>query len=168
MEAVFARFVTESCSSLSYASGLHDRDPLDRNFPEALGISRGRPEWLFLSGALTAECENSDVSQVNAKTATIRRLRTDFRSVKRSIEQHGEVVITDHGQPACVSKVLPAPAKKRARPPDYFARVLKRQPKRLSEEATRDFWEAERRSEQIRFMLIPAPWRGRTFTRPVL
>jgi antitoxin (DNA-binding transcriptional repressor) of toxin-antitoxin stability system len=56
---------------------------------------------------------------VNAITVTIRQLRTDFRSVKRSIEQHGEVVVTDHGEPAFVIKLLPAPAKKRAPLPDY-------------------------------------------------
>ena len=51
---------------------------------------------------------------MNGNTATIRQLRTDFRSVKRSIEQHGEVVVTDHGEPAYVIKLLPAPAKKRS------------------------------------------------------
>ena len=50
---------------------------------------------------------------MNADTVTIRQLRTDFRSVKRRIEQHGEVVVTDHGEPAYVVKLLPAPAKKR-------------------------------------------------------
>ena len=82
---------------------------------------------------------------MSANTATIRQLRTDFRSVKRRIEQYGEVVITDHGEPAYVIKLLPAPAKKRASPPDYYARLLKRQPKGLSAEATRQFWEEERR-----------------------
>jgi antitoxin (DNA-binding transcriptional repressor) of toxin-antitoxin stability system len=82
---------------------------------------------------------------VNANTATIRQLRTDFRSVKRSIEQHGEVVVTDHGEPAYVIKLLPAPAKKRRPLPDYYARLRKRQPKGFSTEETRQFWEEERR-----------------------
>ena len=82
---------------------------------------------------------------MNANTATIRQLRTDFRSVKRSIEQHGEVVVTDHGEPAYVIKLLPAPAKKRRPLPDYYARLRKRQPKGLSAEETRQFWEEERR-----------------------
>jgi len=82
---------------------------------------------------------------VNANTATIRQLRADFRSVKRRIEQHGEVVVTDHGKPAYVIKLLPAPAKKRPLLPDYGARLRKRQPKGLSAAATRQFWEEERR-----------------------
>jgi antitoxin (DNA-binding transcriptional repressor) of toxin-antitoxin stability system len=82
---------------------------------------------------------------VNANTATIRELRTDFRSVKRSIEQHGEVVITDHGEPAYLIKSLPPIPRKSASPPDYYARLLKRQPKPLSAEATQQFWEEERR-----------------------
>lgn len=82
---------------------------------------------------------------MSAKTATIRELRTDFRSVKRRIEQHGEVVITDHGEPAYLIKSLPQSPSKSASPPDYYARLLKRQPKAVSAEATRQFWEEERR-----------------------
>ena len=82
---------------------------------------------------------------MNANTATIRQLRTDFRSVKRKIEQHGEVVVTDHGEPAYVIKLLPAPAQKRPPLPDYYARLRRRQPKPLSAESTRQFWEQERR-----------------------
>jgi len=37
------------------------------------------------------------------------------------------VVVTDHGEPACVIKLLPAPAKKRPPLPDYYARLRKRQ-----------------------------------------
>ena len=83
---------------------------------------------------------------MNANTATIRQLRTDFRSVKRRIEQHGEVVVTDHGEPAYVIRLLPAgPAPERRPLPDYYARLRKRQAKGLSVEATRQFWEEERR-----------------------
>jgi antitoxin (DNA-binding transcriptional repressor) of toxin-antitoxin stability system len=82
---------------------------------------------------------------VNANTATIRELRTDFRSVKRRIEQHGEVVITDHGEPAYLLKLLPPRPAKSAPPPDYYARLLKRQPQPFSAEATQQFWEEERR-----------------------
>ena len=78
------------------------------------------------------------------KTATIRELRTDFRAVKRRIEEHGEVVITDHGEPAYVLKSFPPPSKKSARLPDYYGRLLKRQPKSVSPEATRQFWDEER------------------------
>jgi antitoxin (DNA-binding transcriptional repressor) of toxin-antitoxin stability system len=81
---------------------------------------------------------------VSENTATIRELRTDFRSVKRRIEQHGEVVITDHGEPAYVIKPLPLKPKSPSPLPDYLARLSKRQPKALSPEATRQFWEEER------------------------
>ena len=82
---------------------------------------------------------------MNANNATIRQLRTDFRSVKRRIEQHGEVVVTDHGEPAYVIRLVPAPAKMRPPLPDYYARLRKRQPKALSAERTRQFWKEERR-----------------------
>lgn len=84
---------------------------------------------------------------MSANVATIRELRADFRSVKRRIEQHGEVVITDRGEPVyviCVIKPLPAPPKKHAPAPNYYARLLKRQPKALTAEATRRFWDDER------------------------
>ncbi len=81
---------------------------------------------------------------MNAKTASIRELRTNFRSVKRRIEQQGEVVITDHGQPAYLLKPLPQHPRQCGSPPDYYARLLKRQPKPLSVEETRQFWEEER------------------------
>jgi antitoxin (DNA-binding transcriptional repressor) of toxin-antitoxin stability system len=82
---------------------------------------------------------------MRANTATIRQLRTDFRSVKRRIEEHGEVVITDNGEPAYVIKPLPSPSQRKAAPmPDYYARLVKRQPKPLSSAETRLFWEEER------------------------
>ena len=81
---------------------------------------------------------------MKANTATIRELRTDFRSVKRRIEEHGEVVITDHGQPAYVIKPLPPARRGASPPPDYYGRLLKRQPEALSPEATSQFWEEER------------------------
>ena len=82
---------------------------------------------------------------MNANTATIRELRTDFRSVKRKIEQHGEVTTTDHGEPAYVSKSLPPPAKIKASARDYYVRLLGRHPKALSSEETHQFWDEERR-----------------------
>ena len=79
------------------------------------------------------------------QTTTIRELRTDFRAVKRKIEQHGELVITDRGEPAYLLKALPRPMKRPARMPDYYARVRKRQPMALTLEQTREFWDEERR-----------------------
>ena len=81
---------------------------------------------------------------MGVKTATIRELRTDFRLVKRRIEEHGEVVITDHGEPAYVIKPLPPNPRKRAPLPDYYARLVRRQRNPLSADATRQFWEEER------------------------
>jgi antitoxin (DNA-binding transcriptional repressor) of toxin-antitoxin stability system len=82
---------------------------------------------------------------MSENTATIRELRTDFRAVKRRIEQHGHVVITDHGQPTYVIRPLPQTPKNKVPLPDYYARLLQRQPTSLSLEATRQFWEEERK-----------------------
>jgi antitoxin (DNA-binding transcriptional repressor) of toxin-antitoxin stability system len=82
---------------------------------------------------------------MSANIATIRELRTDFRSVKRKVEEHGEVTITDRGEPAYVLKPLPQPAKTKPAARDYYARLLKRQPKALPPRETRQFWEEERR-----------------------
>jgi hypothetical protein len=71
-------------------------------------------------------------------------LRTDFRSVKRKMEQHGEIVITDRGAPAYVLKPVIRAPPKRARPFDYYARLLKRQPKPMPAVETQRFWEEER------------------------
>lgn len=77
-------------------------------------------------------------------TASIRELRTNFRSVKRRIEEHGEVVITDRGEAAYVIKAVTPSLQVSTPLPDYYARMLKRQPKALSAEETRRFWEEER------------------------
>ncbi len=81
---------------------------------------------------------------VSANIATIRELRTDFRAVKRRIEEHGEVVITDRGEPAYAIRLLPTRPQQRTRLPDYHARLLRRQPTPLSAAETRQFWEEER------------------------
>lgn len=78
------------------------------------------------------------------RTASIREIRTDFRSVKRKIEQHGEIVITDNGEPAYVLKALPRKRKERPPLPDYYARLLEQRPKPMSEQETAEFWEEER------------------------
>lgn len=81
---------------------------------------------------------------MNTATVTIRELRTDFRSVKRKVEEFGKVTITDNGEPAYVMEpVAPKPRKQRPLP-DYMARLLKQRPEPMSAEATRKFWEDER------------------------
>jgi antitoxin (DNA-binding transcriptional repressor) of toxin-antitoxin stability system len=82
---------------------------------------------------------------MDTNAATIRELRTDFRSVKRKIEQHGEVTITDRGEPAYVIKAVPRGLRSKPSGREYYARLLKRQPKALSAQETRQFWEEERR-----------------------
>ena len=81
---------------------------------------------------------------MNAETASIRELRTDFRGVKRKIEQHGQIVITDNGEPAYLIKALPRQSPNSANALDYYARLLKHQPKPLSGPQTKAFWEDER------------------------
>ena len=77
-------------------------------------------------------------------TASVRELRTDFRAVKRKIEQEGEVVITDNGEPAYVLKSLPRKPKERPPLPDYHARLLEQRPTPMSDQETKEFWEEAR------------------------
>jgi antitoxin (DNA-binding transcriptional repressor) of toxin-antitoxin stability system len=82
---------------------------------------------------------------MSTATATIRELRTDFRAVKRKLEQHGSLVITDNGVPRYEMKPLTSQRNGRVSSmPDYMARLRKRQPKPMTAEATRRFWEEER------------------------
>jgi antitoxin (DNA-binding transcriptional repressor) of toxin-antitoxin stability system len=81
---------------------------------------------------------------MSAATATIRELRTDFRSVKRKIEHHGQVIITDNGVPSYEIKALPTKTGSDAPMPDYMARLKKRQPRPMSAKETREFWDYER------------------------
>lgn len=81
---------------------------------------------------------------MSANTSTIRELRLDFHRVKQKVETHGEIVITDHGEPAYVLKRLPAKPAKRRPAPDYYARLRRRQPVPIPAEEMRRFWEDER------------------------
>ena len=49
---------------------------------------------------------------MSANTATIRELRTDFRSVKRKLEAHGTLIITDRGEPAYLLSPVPQKPRK--------------------------------------------------------
>ena len=77
-------------------------------------------------------------------TASIRELRTDFRAVKRKIEQYGEIIITDNGEPAFILKPVAKKAKVATVIPDYYARVVRRQPTAMAEEATHQFHQDNR------------------------
>ena len=81
---------------------------------------------------------------MSTATASIRELRTDFRAVKRKIEEHGEITITDNGVPSFVIRPAPRVSKAQSAMPDYHARVVRRQPKAMTVEETRRFWEEER------------------------
>jgi antitoxin (DNA-binding transcriptional repressor) of toxin-antitoxin stability system len=78
-------------------------------------------------------------------TATIRELRTDFKSVKRKIEQHGKVVITDNGVPSYEITVATAKQSDPAPPvPDFYALLVKHQPTPLTAEEARALHEENR------------------------
>lgn len=82
---------------------------------------------------------------MSTATASIRELRTDFRSVKRKIEQHGKITITDNGVPSYELKpVVKQDKPSRVPMPDYYARVMRRQPRAMTEEETRRFHEENR------------------------
>lgn len=81
---------------------------------------------------------------MSTATVSIRELRTDFRSVKRKVEEFGKVTITDNGEPAYVMEAVAVKPKRHQPQPDYMARLLKRQPKPMSEKATQEFWDYER------------------------
>jgi len=72
---------------------------------------------------------------MSTATVSIRELRTDFRSVKRKVEEFGKVTITDNGEPAYVMEPVTPKPKKRRPLPDYMARLLAQSPKPMSAEA---------------------------------
>ena len=81
---------------------------------------------------------------MSAPTVTVRELRTDFRSVKRKIEQFGMVTITDNGIPSFdMMPTAKRPRKSRALP-DYFARLQEEQPIPLTAEQARRLHEENR------------------------
>lgn len=78
-------------------------------------------------------------------TATIRDLRINFKGVKRKIEQHGRVVITDNGKPSYILIAAP-PVEPPERPavPDYYELLVKHQPKPLTDDQARELHEENR------------------------
>lgn len=77
-------------------------------------------------------------------TASIRELRTDFRAVKRKLEEFGRVTITDNGEPAYVIEPVASPAKRPSALPDYYARLQKEQPVPMTAEQSRRLQEENR------------------------
>lgn len=78
-------------------------------------------------------------------SVTVRQLRLNFRAVKRQVEEHGSVVITDNGVPSYQLSVLKSVPPERKPLPDYGAR-LARQRSRISAEEGRRLHEENRGS----------------------
>ncbi len=81
---------------------------------------------------------------MSTATVSIRELRTDFRAVKRKIEQFGKVTVTDNGVPSF--DIIPSTKrpKKRRSLPDYYARLVKDQPVPMTAEQSRRLLEENR------------------------
>jgi len=76
---------------------------------------------------------------------SIRELRLNFRAVKRKIEEYGKVLITDNGVPSYIITAAPQEEKKERRPlPDYYAILLKHQPKPLTAEQAKSLHDENR------------------------
>ncbi|MBM3876159.1 MAG: hypothetical protein FJ386_05495 [Verrucomicrobia bacterium] len=72
---------------------------------------------------------------MSTATVSIRELRTDFRSVKRKVEEFGRVTITDNGHPAYVMEPVAPKPRKRKPLPDYMARLKAQRAEPMSIEA---------------------------------
>ena len=80
----------------------------------------------------------------NMRTATIRDLRTRFPSVRRMLEQEGQLIVTDRGRPVMLLQPYRERVVRRGVRVDYFARLRRRMPKPLSAAARRALDEADR------------------------
>ena len=75
--------------------------------------------------------------------ATVRDLRTRFPRIKRLLEEEKEILITDHGRPVAILRVV-QPGRSSPSAIDYYARLRKRMPKPMSRAARRALDEAAR------------------------
>lgn len=66
------------------------------------------------------------------KTATIRDLRTRFPKVRAMVEQQGEIIVTDHGQPVFVLRPYDHSVRPTRTQIDYYARLKGRMPRALT------------------------------------
>jgi len=78
------------------------------------------------------------------KTATIRDLRTRFPTIRRMLEQEGQLVITDRGRPIILLQPYHERVAQRGTRVDYYARLRHRMPKPLTAAARRALDEADR------------------------
>ena len=81
------------------------------------------------------------------KTASIRALRTQFPKVRKLLEEEGEVVVTERGRPVLVLRPFDGHARPRPKTFDYYGRLRRRMPRRLSDDALREL-EDESRGER--------------------
>jgi hypothetical protein len=86
---------------------------------------------------LTSSCETGMFHNMSAEAVSIRELRINFRSVRKKIEEFGSITITDNGSPAYVISRIPKKRSSQSAMPDYYARLLKYQPKPLTREKSR-------------------------------
>jgi antitoxin (DNA-binding transcriptional repressor) of toxin-antitoxin stability system len=77
-------------------------------------------------------------------TASVRDLRTRFPHVKELIAHEGEVIVTEHGRPSYVLRACTPEARSRGAVVDYWARLIRRQPKSLSARIRRGLDDANR------------------------
>jgi prevent-host-death family protein len=77
-------------------------------------------------------------------SVTIRDLRTRFPAVREVVRREGEVVVTEHGEPAFVLVAYDAPSAPRRKKPDYYGRLLARMPRPLTQAQRRALDEADR------------------------
>ena len=79
-----------------------------------------------------------------ASTTTVRELRNHFPRVRKLLEEEGEVVVTDNGEPRYrLSKLAPSAPKPFA-PKDYVARLRRHQPRPLTAAASKGLGDANR------------------------
>jgi len=78
------------------------------------------------------------------KTATIRDLRTRFPEIRRLLEQEGQLVVTDRGRPVILLQPYSGRVARRGTRVDYYARLRRRMPQRLTAAARRALDEADR------------------------
>ena len=69
-----------------------------------------------------------------AVQVSIRDLRLKFPEIRRQIQEHGEVIITDNGIPSYLLKGLPKQPAPNPAPVDYWARLVAQQPVPMSTE----------------------------------
>ena len=80
-----------------------------------------------------------------AATATIRDLRNRFPTIRKLVEQEGEVVVTEHGTPRYrVTSYSPADRKRRVGSKDYLKRLRRFQPRPVSAAAAAALHRANR------------------------